>query len=281
LEQRGLKALDKSLHLLYADEVNVSPNDSEFFVYGGISIPGNRAGQLSDDIEVLRVKFGYRPKDILKFNTRERPRHIKSEVHAEIKREIMKVIAHCEVKLFASFILHNIAKKGPEEARRQEINRICFHFNGFLHRVGGHGLVLVDTFNDGQRDTILREKFSIGLKDLPYSPTLRLNRILGFHLASIGTSNFCSAIDIALGSLRFAINCRMDANKYEIAMTLLKQIEPLCLRTDFGQVDELSLFFSPKIIKVPPFQETYRALQQMLTEAGMEPAQEITDERNY
>jgi hypothetical protein len=276
-----LKALDKSLHLLYADEVNVRPDDSEFFVYGGISIPGSRAGQLSDDIEELRAKFGYRPKDILKFNTRERPRHIESEVHTEIKREIMKVIAHCEAKLFASFILHNIAKKGSEEARRQEINRICFHFNGFLHRVGGHGLVLLDTFNDGQRDIILREKFSIGLKSLPYSPTLRLDRILGFHLASIGTSNFCSAIDIALGSLRFAINCRTDANKHEIAMTLLRQIEPLCLRTDSGQIDELSLFFSPKIIKIPTFRDTYRALQQMLTEAGMEPAQEITDERKY
>lgn len=86
----GLSALPKSLHLLYADEVNVRPDDSEFFVYGGISISGDRAGQLSADIEELRTKFGYRPKDILKFNTKERPKHIKPEAHLEIKREVMK-----------------------------------------------------------------------------------------------------------------------------------------------------------------------------------------------
>jgi hypothetical protein len=273
-----LKAFASPLHLLYADEVNVSPENSEFFVYGGIAIPGDRAAELSDDIETLRELYRYQPTVLLKFNTRERPEHVKTKAHAEIKRLVIKCVAKREVKLFASFVLHKIAKKGSEDARRLGINRICFHFNKFLHRVDGHGLILVDTFNDGQRDAILREKFSIGLTGLPYSDPLRLDRILGFHVASIGTSNFCSAIDIVLGSLRFAINSRTDAGRYETAMTLLKQIGPLCLRTDSGQVDKLSLFFSPKKVTIPPFQETYRALQKMLTKAGMEPEQEITDE---
>jgi hypothetical protein len=258
--------------------LNVDPKHSEFFVYGGIAIPGDRAAELSDDIETLRKLYQYQPTDPLKFNTRERPKHLNTKAHAEIKRLLIKCVAKREVKLFASFILHKIAKQGPEEARRREINRICLHFNTFLQRVDGHGLILIDTFNDGQRDAILREKFSIGVKGLPHSPTLRLDRILGLHVASIGTSNFCSAIDIVLGSLRFAINSRTDANNYSTAMTLLKQIEPLCLRTNSGQVDKLSLFFSPKTIEIPPFRKTYLALQKMLTKAGMESEQEITDE---
>jgi len=90
--------LPKSLYLLYTDEVNVNPDNTEFFVYAGIAIPGDRAGQLSADIEKLRAKFGYRPKDILKFNTVERPRHIGSKVHREIKREVMKLTAEYETQ---------------------------------------------------------------------------------------------------------------------------------------------------------------------------------------
>jgi hypothetical protein len=220
---QALNATPKPLYPLYSDEVNVNPADSEFFVYAGIAIPGDRAGLLSANIEGLRTKFGYRTKDILKFNTVERPKHIDAKTHLEIKREVMKAVAHYDAKLFASFLLHKIAK-GPDQARRNEINRICFHFNAFLQRVDGHRLVLLDTFIDSELNPILREKFSIGVKGLPYSATLRLDRILGFHLASIGTSNFCSVIDIVLDSLRYAIDCRTDTSKQKIANTLLKQI---------------------------------------------------------
>jgi hypothetical protein len=176
--------------------------------------------------------------------------------------------------------LHDIATS-PEEARRLEINRICFHFNAFLYRVDGYGLVLLDTFTDGQRDTILREKFSIGLKGLPYSDALRLDRILGFHLASIGTSNFCSVIDILVGSLRYAINLRTDPNRQEIANTLLRQIAPLCLRDRYDEVDELSLFFSPKTIRSAAFRKKYLGLQKMLADAGMKPVQEIMGDPRF
>jgi hypothetical protein len=272
--------LDTPLHLLYADEVNVDPDSSEFFVYPGIAIPGDRAGQLSAEVDELRKKYGYRPGDPLKFNTRDRPKHVEPEAAREIKRELLAKIADYEAKLFASFILHDIATS-PEEARRLEINRICFHFNAFLYRVDGYGLVLLDTFTDGQRDTILREKFSIGLKGLPYSDALRLDRILGFHLASIGTSNFCSVIDILVGSLRYAINLRTDPNRQEIANTLLRQIAPLCLRDRYDEVDELSLFFSPKTIRSAAFRKKYLGLQKMLADAGMKPAQEIMGDPRF
>jgi hypothetical protein len=82
--------------------------------------------------------------DLLKFNTRERPRHISPEQHLEAKREVMEAAAEHGVKLIASFLLHNIAKTtGVDEARRNEINRVCLHFNAYLHRVEDHGLVLV------------------------------------------------------------------------------------------------------------------------------------------
>jgi hypothetical protein len=136
--------------------------NSEFFVYAGIAIPGDRTGQLSADLDELRAKYGYRPEDLLKFNNKERPEHVEENVHRNIKRRVLRKVAEYEAKLFASFILHDIATS-PEEARRNEINRICYHFDCFLTRADAYGLVLLDTFVDKKLNAILREKFSIGL----------------------------------------------------------------------------------------------------------------------
>ena len=69
------------MHLLYTDEVNVDPENSEFFVYAGVAIPGDNAAALSTAIENLRTHYGYQPSDLLKFNTRERPGYISPEQH--------------------------------------------------------------------------------------------------------------------------------------------------------------------------------------------------------
>jgi hypothetical protein len=51
----------KTVHLLYTDEVNMDPDNSEFFVYAGVSIPGENAAALHADIEALRKRNGYKP----------------------------------------------------------------------------------------------------------------------------------------------------------------------------------------------------------------------------
>ena len=258
------------MYLLYTDEVNVDPESSDFFVYAGISIPCDVAGIISAEMEKVRRLFGYRQEDILKFNTVERPSHISPTSHREIKKTIMEMLPAYGVKLFASFISHDVAKD-PDQARRFEINRICFHFNSYLIRENDSGIVLIDTFNDSRLAGILREKFSIGLRGLPYSPTYRLERILGFHLACIGSSHFSSIIDIVLGSLRYAINSRLDPLKLCVCKSLIDQISPMCIRNRLdGKVDELSIFFSPKVIKSDRILEEYFALSKYFSDCGLE-----------
>jgi hypothetical protein len=261
------------MHLLYTDEVNIDPASSDFFIYAGVSISDNNAGALSKEIDSLRSKYSYRSEDILKFNTRERPKHILPEDHRDIKREVLKAAARHEVMLFSSIISHNIATS-PEDARRNEINRICYHFDCYLRRKNDFGLVLIDTFQDSKLSKILREKFSVGIKGLPYSPVYRLERILGFHLASIGSSNFCSIVDIVLGSFRYSINSRFDPQKLPTVGTLLGQLNPLCIKTRSGKIDELSVFFSPKRIKAHIYLAEYKALHIFLAENGFEAEQE-------
>jgi hypothetical protein len=261
------------MHLLYTDEVNIDPASSNFFIYAGVSIADENAGPLSKEIDSLRAKYSYRPEDILKFNTRERPIHISPEDHRNIKREVLEAGARNNVILFSSIISHKIATS-PEDARRKEINRICYHFDCYLRRKNDFGLVLIDTFQDSQLSKILREKFSVGIMGLPYSPVHRLERILGFHLASIGSSNFCSIVDIVLGSFRYSINSRFDPKKLPIVETLLEQLSHLCIRTSNGKIDELSVFFSPKRIKIHSYLAEYKALHKFLAENGFESEQE-------
>jgi hypothetical protein len=158
-----------------------------------------------------------------------------------------------------------------DEARRNEINRVCFHFNAYLHRVQDHGLVLVDTFNDPRLNTLLREKFATGITGhLPYSRALRLDRILGFHQATIGTSHFSSVVDVVLGGLRYAVNSRQQ-NK-PICRTLIGQLGPLCVRSGANnKVSDLSINFSPKAIRSAKYLATYKELATFLAENGIEP----------
>jgi hypothetical protein len=260
------------MYLLYSDETNVDPGKCLFFTYAGISIPGDAASSFSRRIDALRNDAGYRPGELLKFTSNDRPAQVTAEAHREVKRLVIQGAVEHEVRLFASFILHQIATS-PEDARRNEINRVCYHFNCYLNRMDESGLVLIDTFKDNLLTRFLREKFSVGLVGMPYSKTLRLDRILGFHVASIGSSNFCSAVDIILGALRYAVNAKDDPSQQAVAKQLLSQVAPLAIRTGSGRVDEISLFFSPKVIKAPTYLRMYEELHEYLAANGMECSQ--------
>lgn len=269
------------MYLLYTDETNTDPKHSDFFIYGGVAISGEHAEAISVKIEGLRRKYGYRAGDILKFNTKEKPKHISIDAHKDIKKEVIAVASEFGVVLFTSFILHKIAAS-PEDARRNEINRICFHFDSFLFQVKDMGLVLVDMFQDEDLPAILREKFSVGIRGLPYTPVHRLQRVLGFHFSTIGSSNFCSLVDIILGAIRWVVNNRDDPSKEPVAKELLQQVSPLLIRyKDAGKVSELSLFFSPKVIKAKTYLEEYCKLYDFLAVNGVVGAQHPTNQRTY
>lgn len=241
------------MYLIYCDETNLEERSGAFFIYGGITIESNASLALSKEIDSLRVSYKIQPDFILKFNPG--PEGMDHEEFISVKQSIIELAIKYEYKLFTSFIFHNVAKSA-NEARRNEINRICYHFDCFLGREDSHGLVLIDRFEDRRIDHHLREKFSIGITGLPYTPQKRLERIIGFHYATKGQSHFCSVVDVVLGSLRFAVNAWTtdDTKNIGTAKTLLSLLSPLFFR-EKGElsVSELGLFFSPKVIHVPKY----------------------------
>ena len=269
------------MYLLYTDEANINPVEENFFIYGGVSIPGEEAGPLSERICTIRADLGYKPTDLLKFNTTQRPEHISPEDHREAKRQLILAAAKHGVRLFASFVLHKIATS-PDEARRNEINRIVYHFDCFLARENDYGLVLLDRFDDslGPVAAHLREKSAIGLVGMPFSDTMKLPRILGYHMVSIGTSHFCSLVDVVIGSLRYAVNNRQKTGKQQdVARVLIGQLAPLCVQNPYGGVDRISISFSPLTITTPAYLEMYKDLHCFLADGGIEARQQPSNVR--
>lgn len=270
------------MYLFYCDESNIEARSGDFFLYAGIAIPADNALALSQSIESCLAERNIARDYKLKFNPG--PQNLNHPEFIALKRDVINSATQASVKLMLYMVLHDIAKN-PDEARRNGINYICFHFDCFLKRVKNHGLVLVDRFTDKDNriEAHLTEKFAVGLKNMPYKKEIRLNNIIGFHYSSIGQSHFPSLIDVIVGSLRFAVNAlTRDPKHLDSARKILKLISPLFYREDSSTaVSEIGLILSPKIINVKSYQEKYQSLKDFFAEAEIVLSQPITQDRQY
>lgn len=268
------------MFLLYCDETNFQKTPGDFFVYGGVAIPGAAARALADDIAAIRTAMKVPAAYELKFNPG--PEGFSHQQFIDLKKTVIAAAVKHECKLLVNLCLHDIAKSS-EEARRYGINTLAYHFDCFLNRPKVPGLMMIDRFSDKQLDAQLKEKINVGLTGaLPFSATMKIEWIVGFHLAGIGQSHFCSLVDVVLGSLRFAINCftQKKQEHQKSAGEILSQLAPLFFREsgqfiDPTDVTPISLWFSPKEIKADKYAAMYNALRDHLTQHGIKAAQKI------
>lgn len=267
------------LHLFYCDETNLEERTGDFLIYGGLIIDGATAKEFSAAMDALRARHGV-PRDYhLKFNPG--PADFSHSRFIALKQEVLGLAAQFNAQLLVYVILHDVATNS-DEARRNGINTVCYHFHCILNRLGGTGLVLIDRFNDQGNaiDAHLRERFTIGLRGLPYSAEMRLSNIVGFHYSAIGQSHFPSIVDVALGSLRFAINAhtRNQTINQQTAGALLGLLAPLFWRAaPSDPVAELSFQFSPRTVRSARYRRAYQSLKLFLATGGVPTAQTITD----
>ena len=267
------------MRLLYCDETNLEYQDGGFFIYGGLSIPGDNAFELSEKVRELK-KASKIPDDFnIKLNPG--PCNMSHQEFIELKQNIIIAAIEAECELHVSMILHNIST-GSQQARLNEINRVIFQFNTSLVCYDDVGLVLLDRFSDASIDAHVREKFLVGL-NMPYNNKFKINRILGIHYSAIGQSYFSSVMDIIIGSLRFCINAHTHHKEQstDSCATILRLLSPLFSRDPSNLVPERNLFFSPKIIRVPKYREQYESLKAFLAAEEIIAAQIITNVRTY
>ena len=273
------KALGASLHFLYCDETNLEERAGDFLIYGGLLIEASKALSLSLAIDELRARHGIAREYRLKFNPG--PDGLSHAAFIALKQELIELVASFGGKLMTYLVLHDIARS-PDEARRNGINCVCFHFHLLLEKLGGPGMVLIDRFTD-QGNAIeghLRDKFTIGVTGLPFTPELRLKNIIGFHYSTIGQSHLPSVIDILLGSLRFAINThtRDQSANMVSARTILGLLSPIFWRLEPGApVPEIGIQFSPKQIRGDRYRAKYLSTKKFLADCGVAIYQDFSD----
>lgn len=271
------------MKLLYCDETNLEERSGDFLIYGGLMVDAEASLALSHAIDELRIELGV-PRDYqLKFNPG--PVGFSHEQFIELKKRCLEIAHQHEAKLMVYTILHDIASS-PDEARRNGINSVCMHFQMTLEQINLPGLVLVDRFtDDGQKiDAHLREKFNTGVVGLPYTPTMRLKNIVGLHYSAIGQSHIPSLVDVALGSLRFAMNAhtREQSKFLATAGALIQMLSPMFWRPQHSDdVPEIGFQFSPKTVKSPRYKTKYEQLKAFLSEHGLNTMQQITSDRTY
>jgi hypothetical protein len=231
------------MYLLYCDETNFQKLTGDFFVYGGIVIEATKAADLAAQLITIRDQYKVPANFLVKFNPG--PEGMSHQDFVGLKQAYMAAAAKYDVKLLVNLLLHDIAKDS-DEARRNGINTLCYHFDCFLNRPTVSGLVLIDRFNDKKLDGHLQEKLAVGLTGkLPFGDRIEIKHIVGYHTTAIGQSHFCSLVDIVLGSLRFAINAfTQSKKKYEAsAASILEQLSPLFFREGSSNAHSISLWF--------------------------------------
>jgi hypothetical protein len=268
---------------MYCDESNLDERAGEFLVYGGLIFDDQEAINFHNFCDELRTKYGIPREFDLKFQPK--PHGLDHQQYLNFKRELIHGLSEFDVGLSIYLVLHDIAQD-PDRARRNGINTLAQNFNYVLKGTKAHGLMLIDRFNDkgNQIKAHLKRKFSVGLEGMPYADEIKLERILGYHYSEIGQSHFTSAIDIILGSFRFAINtyCRNEENNLASSKKILEQISPLFVRVEGSEeIPETGLIFSPKVVKTERYRETYNRLKEFLADSGIVTMQEITATRNY
>lgn len=253
---------------MYTDETNMQPRQDQFLIYGGVAIPGKNLPEFSSDIDKIREDAGYGSSDLLKSNTRERPDSVTASAHAEIKGKVLDAAANCGAVMFAYFALHDIIND-PATARKYGINELCYSFDCFLHWpcVDDHGFVLIDPFEDkggGGIKSFLQEKFCTGVTGLPHSKEYRLKKMLGIHLAPVGSGHGCSLCDIAIGSLRYAINNRSNPEKMDTVEKLMTKLQPLMNPAAHAGRRDVLMINSPRSVKVQSYRQKYNELDAFL-----------------
>lgn len=254
------------MYLMFTDETNNTASEqAKFFIYGGLIVPVTRIQVLSAKIEDIRINAGYSVDDCLKFDTNARPDHVSREECTEAKKRVLHSCIEEGCKFIAYFVLHQIAKnRDPRELVTWAADHVIGRFNMYLQEKDSQGICLIDSLPVDKQFQYLSDKFTTGL-DLP-GENLSLNRIQVFGATVINASQISSAMDIVLGSLRYAVN---DPANKEAAKSMMEDVARMMwYREHQGEkyLGDRGVILRPKLnnIEVEAYRQGYQTLTDYL-----------------
>ena len=253
------------MHILLTDETNAVPSDAaKFFVYGGLIVDAGALPQLDDRVAAARAKYGYKPGDLLKFDTNARPKHVPLDAATAAKNDVIQACIDVDCKFIVYVVLHAIAKTRPAaDIVAWGANCVVGKFNYFLHVTNSHGLVAMDRFPAGNDYSFLTDKFCFGLTFQGEDP-VALDRIKLFSSTCINASHVSSAMDIALGAFRYCINQPANVAAAKVMMANICRMIWCTREGDTLMPLERGLIFRPKTVNVDKYKAEYDGLLQSI-----------------
>lgn len=239
------------MYIMFTDETNKEPTkDAKFFVYGGLLFPIDQLFKLGVKIAQIRNTAGYNSTDEFKFNTHSKPGHVSKENFKKAKDDVLELCSKLGCKFIVHVILHKIIENQNQDRQVEwAADYVIGRYNKYLNGIKDVGLCVVDNLPNKSQWKYLAYKFTkglkiIGQKDVP------LEQIKLFAASCINASHAISAVDIVLGSFRYAIN---NSSNDQVAQHLMKRVFPMIWHEKInGQIEVIGkgLILRPEITKV-------------------------------
>jgi hypothetical protein len=245
------------VYLLVCDETNLQPSQTvDFFVYGGLAVPADAAGRLSQRIAEIRQAHGFQSTDKLKHQNKAKPPHVAKADWDAAKGEVIAACRDHDVKLIACLIHHKIAANQKDNLIEWQLDTVLDVFNGtLLGQADDVGWVIIDRLGNGKEYDLLKTKFAKGASSksgfwYPYP------RIVGYAATCEVASHLASATDVVIGALGYCINQR---RMMAVPKQIFSAISPLIYRPFDLPIWSFGLNLRP--IKVQFYGPEYRSLK--------------------
>jgi hypothetical protein len=118
---------------MVCDETNLDETERvRFFVYGGLIVPAEAIGELTERVGEIRQEHGFRPGDSLKFRTSSRPRTMSKASWTAAKTEVIEATEASGATLVACLVLHAIARRRRDKLVEWQLNTVLATFSNLL-----------------------------------------------------------------------------------------------------------------------------------------------------
>jgi hypothetical protein len=209
------------VQLLLTDETNVEPSSTvKFFVTGGLFFSIDKLPGLHRGVAQIRRRYNFGSRDVLKFSTRERPRHVTAEDFAAAKDAVITLCQNLGCRFIAYVILHRLINRSTKI--EWALDAVLRSFDHYLREHAEPGIVIFDRPPVASPNGYMAARFCDGLQFR--NGRVKLDRIQLLGMTCANASHASSAMDIVLGAFRYAIN---DRRRTPICTALMQKVVPL------------------------------------------------------
>ncbi len=252
--------------LFYADETAVRPEQGDFFLYGGVIVPSEKARDL--DLALREINFGLDERILpLKWNVEgltPEERKVQFKGCEDYLRAAGEHGARVNFVVISHAILNASFKRGW--AIEQVINALHNSLRGDRHskRVA---LVLIDTYGSKEEAESLRTLAVRCFMKGTWKGSFTVDRIVGIHEAYSGSSHFSGLTDIAMNALRLVVNEKQNQQRAE---KWAKLIRPMCELTEIHGKEYVRLgSVEPPKVEWPGYHPLYRDMLERTAKLGI------------